>query len=182
MNSVKLRQLTILLHLSIAAFLAPAFLLVAVSGGLYLIGQKGAQTSTTLTLPAGSVLDFKSPTLEGEVRDLLARANIDEEFEYIKNRGTLIQTRPTSQAYVEFKQGSDGLVATRHVPNLQKSMIELHKGHGPLKFKTYQKLVALGLLGVVLGGFLVGLLAANYRRKTLIASALGFVVFFILAL
>jgi len=140
MNSVKLRQLTILLHLSIAAFLAPAFLLVAVSGGLYLIGQKGAQTSTTLTLPAGSVLDFKSPTLEGEVRDLLARANIDEEFEYIKNRGTLIQTRPTSQAYVEFKQGSDGC------------------------------------------GFLVGLLAANYRRKTLIASALGFVVFFILAL
>ena len=61
-------------------------------------------------------------------------------------------------------------------------MIELHKGHGPLKFKTYQKLVALGLLGVVLGGFSVGLLAANYRRKTLIASALGLMTFFLLAL
>ena len=182
MNTVKLRQLIILLHLSIAAFLAPAFLLVAVSGGLYLVGQKGAQTSTQLTLPAGSTLDFKSANLEDDVRALLEWANIDEEFEYIKNRGSLIQTRPTSQTYVEFKQGAEGLSATRHKPNLQKSMIELHKGHGPLKFKTYQKLVALGLLGVVLGGFVVGLLAANYRRKTLIASALGFVAFFILAL
>jgi len=61
-------------------------------------------------------------------------------------------------------------------------MMELHKGHGPTAFKTYQKLVALALMAVVFGGFFVGLLAANYRRKTLIASGLGVIVFLLLAL
>jgi len=55
----------------------------------------------------------------------------------------------------------------------------LHKGHGPQLFKSYQKLVALLLLGVVLGGILVGLLAKAYRRQTIIAVAVGFVVFFL---
>jgi len=37
-------------------------------------------------------------------------------------------------------------------------------------------------MAVVFGGFFVGLLAANYRRKTLIASGLGVIVFLLLAL
>ena len=56
-------------------------------------------------------------------------------------------------------------------------MMELHKGHGPKIFKSYQKLVALLLLGVVLGGILVGVLAKAYRRQTTIAVVMGVVVF-----
>jgi len=56
-------------------------------------------------------------------------------------------------------------------------MMELHKGHGPQLFKSYQKLVALLLLGVVLGGILVGLLAKAYRRQTSIAVIGGIVAF-----
>jgi len=182
MDRVKLRQNLVLLHLFFAAFMAPAFLLVAVSGGLYLIGNKGKVATTAVNLPAGTTLDFKSQSLEADVRSLFERAGIDEDFEYIKNRGDHIQTRPTSQKYIEIRQNSDGLKATHNVPNFQKSMIELHKGHGPKLFKTYQKLVALALIGVVLGGFFVGLLAKAYRRKTLVASGLGLIVFLILAL
>jgi esterase/lipase len=61
-------------------------------------------------------------------------------------------------------------------------MMELHKGHGPKLFKTYQKLVALALIGVVLGGFMVGLLAKAYRRKTIVATVLGLLAFLGLAL
>ena len=56
-------------------------------------------------------------------------------------------------------------------------MMELHKGHGPQIFKSYQKFVALLLLGVVLGGILVGLLAKTYRRQTTIAVTVGVVLF-----
>jgi hypothetical protein len=181
MTNPKTRRLFILAHLWFAGLLAPAFLLVAVSGGLYLIGNKGEFKSTPVTLPASASLNFQSPSLEQDVRDLLASADIDHKFEYIRNRGTVIQLRPTSRTYLEFRQSDAGLTATRKVPDLQGKLIELHKGHGPQAFKTYQKFVAIGLLGVVFGGILVGLLAKAYRRQTLIAVVIGTVIFYILA-
>ena len=176
------RKYLVLAHLLFAGFMAPAFLLLAVSGGLYLLGNKGELTTQTLTLPANAQLDFSSASIEDDVRAMLSAANIEHKFEYVKNRGQLIQLRPTSRTYIEIKQTPTGLAATRNVPNFQKSMMELHKGHGPSLFKTYQKLVALTLLAVVFGGLLVGLLSPTYRKKTILASVLGTLVFLFLAL
>ena len=181
MTNPKTRRLLTLAHLWFAGLLAPAFLLVAISGGLYLTGNKGEFKSTPVTLPASASLDFKSPTLEQDVRDLLKTANIDHKFEYVRNRGTVIQLRPTSRTYLEFRQTDTGLTAARKVPNFQGKIMELHKGHGPQLFKLYQKAVALGLIGVVFGGILVGLLAKAYRRQTIIAVVVGSIIFFILA-
>jgi len=140
---------------------------VAVSGGLYLIGNKGQTTKTDVALPAGAALDFKSTSIEADVRNLLNAAGIKHKFEYVKDRGRRIELRPTSKTYLEITQTPTGLKASKVKPNFQRSMMELHKGHGPKLFKTYQKLVALALIGVVLGGFMVGLLAKAYRRKGL---------------
>ena len=177
-----MRRKLIYLHLLFAGFMAPAFLLLAISGGGYLAGFKGETADSALSLPAGATLDFEADTLQADVRDLLERAGIDHDFEYIRNRGTRIELRPTSRTYIAFAQTPDGLRATRHVPNLQKSMVELHKGHGPRLFKRYQQVVSLVLIGVVLGGVLVGLLSRVWRRPTLVAMAVGTVVFFVLAL
>jgi len=157
--------------------MAPAFALHAISGGLYLMNMKGEATTERVSLPAGSALDFKSATLEADVRALLQQANLKHNFEYIRNRGTVIQLRPTSKTYLEFRQSPQGLTASRVKPDTVRSMMELHKGHGPKIFKSYQKLVALLLLGVVLGGILVGVLAKAYRRQTTIAVVMGVVVF-----
>jgi len=157
--------------------MAPAFALHAISGGLYLMNIKGSAASERISLPENSTLDFKSESLDSDVRALLKRANLNHDFEYIKNRGSLIQLRPTSKTYLEFKQTPQGLSATRLKPDNVKSLMELHKGHGPKLFKSYQKLVALLLLAVVFGGILVGLLAKAYRRHTLIALVFGMVVF-----
>jgi hypothetical protein len=116
------------------------------------------------------------------VRTLLLTSDIDHDFEYIRNRGTRIELRPTSRTYLVISQTPEGLSATRHVPDLQKSMIELHKGHGPKAFKTYQKLVAILLLAVVLGGVLVGLMSQAYRFKTVISLIGGTLLFLVLAL
>jgi len=160
MTNPKARRLFILAHLWFAGLLAPAFLLVAVSGGLYLIGNKGEFKSTPVTLPASASLDFQSPSLEQDVRDLLASANIDHKFEYIRNRGTVIQLRPTSRTYLEFRQSEAGLTATRKVPDLQGKLIELHKGHGPQAFNSgryrYRYLLYFGFFGLNFSVFLSG--------------------------
>lgn len=181
MTNPKIRRLFILAHLWLAGLLAPAFLLVAVSGGLYLLGNSGSFETEPVSLPAQASLDFESPTLESDVRTLLNTAGIDQKFEYIRNRGTVIQLRPTSRTHLEFRQTENGLTASRKIPNLQGTLIELHKGHGPSWFKLYQKLVALGLIGVVFGGILVGLLAKAYRRQTSIAVVFGSIIFIFLA-
>jgi len=181
MTSPKTRRLFVLAHLWFAGFLAPAFLLVAVSGGLYLMGNSGNFESEPVSLPSGAALNFESPTLEADVRALLDTSDIDQPFEYIRNRGTVIQLRPTSRTHLEFRQTPDGLTATRKVPDLQGRLMELHKGHGPTLFKLYQKLVAIGLILVVFGGLLVGFLAPAYRRQTSIALAFGTIIFIFLA-
>ena len=178
--SPNLRKFLVLAHLWLAGLMAPAFALHAISGGLYLMNIKGEAATERVSLPADANLDFKSETLEADVRALLTRANLKHDFEYIRNRGSLIQLRPTSKTYLEFKQTPQGLSATRVKPNTVRSMMELHKGHGPQLFKSYQKLVALFLLGVVFGGILVGLLAKAYRRHTVIAVVVG-IISFILA-
>ena len=175
--SPKFRKYLILAHLWLAGLMAPAFALHAISGGLYLMDIKGEAATERLALPEAAQLDFKSPTLEADVKSLLKQANVDHDFEYIRNRGAVIQLRPTSKPYLEFKQTPQGLTASRVKPNAVRSMMELHKGHGPQLFKSYQKLVAVLLLGVVFGGILVGLMARAYRRQTIVAVAIGIVTF-----
>ncbi|MGB0908389.1 MAG: hypothetical protein ACPGVT_12925 [Maricaulaceae bacterium] len=180
MNNPKLRKTLITLHLLFAGFFTPMFLMLAITGGNYLLGNKGSAETTPIALPAAAMLDFKSSTLQADVEALLTANDIDHKFEYIKNRGSKIQLRPTSRKYIEIAQTSSGLSASYKTPNLQGRMMELHKGHGPKIFKTYQKLTALALIGVVLGGFFVGILAAAYRRRTLIATGLGALIFVLL--
>lgn len=175
--SPKFRKYLVLAHLWLAGLMAPAFGLHAISGGLYLMDIKGEAVTERISLPADSSLDFKSETLETEVRALLEQANLNYEFEYIRNRGSVIQLRPTSKTYLEFSQTPQGLSASRVKPDIVRSMMELHKGHGPKLFKTYQKLVALFLLGVVLGGIFVGLLAKAYRKQTIVAVVAGSILF-----
>ena len=175
--SPKFRKYLILAHLWLAGLMAPAFALHAISGGLYLMNIKGEASTERVALPAGAALDFESATLEADVRALLKTANLTHDFEYIRNRGSVIQLRPPSRTYLEFKQSPQGLSAARVKPDTVRSMMELHKGHGPQIFKSYQKLVALLLLAVVLGGILVGLMSKAYRRQTTIAVVVGIAVF-----
>lgn len=175
-----MRKNLIRVHLYLAAFLAPAFLLTALSGGLYLVGIKGQTVETVLNLPDNASLDFASASLEKDVTELLTAGDIDHKFEYIKSSGSTIQTRPTSRASILFKHQDDVLTATLIEPDLQKSMIELHKGHGPTLFKTYQKLVAVGLLIIVISGVWMGFNSTTLRWPTAIASGLGLFSFLIL--
>lgn len=168
MDKGKFRRWMILGHLFAASFMAPAFGLVAITGGLHMVGGGEKLNTQPLPLPRGATLDFDSQTLDADLRALFGQANIDLDFGYIKARGaSKIQTRPTSRPYVEVSQTPNGLKATMNKPNFQKAMMEIHKGHGPKILRSYHKLAALLLCLVIFSGILTGLLAKAYRRKTL---------------
>jgi len=181
MNSLKLRRLLIQIHLYLAGFLAPAFLLVAISGGMDLAGFDAKTKETQITLPAGTELDFRSDTIKDDIAAVLANNDIDLDFEYVRTRGAMAMTRPTSRTHVRFDKTAEGLKAAMHEPNLQFSLMELHKGHGPRIFRSYQILVAIALFLVVIGGLAVGLLAKTYRTPTITATAIGTLLFAFLA-
>ncbi|WP_321389553.1 hypothetical protein [Emcibacter sp.] len=182
MNTLKLRRFLVLAHLYLAAFLAPAFLMMAISGAMHVAGFEEQVERTPIALPAGTLLDPKSPTIEDDVRSLLAAQGIDVEFEYIKGKGNNFMTRPTSRTFVDFQVSGDGVRATLNEPDWQYSLMELHKGHGPLAFRTYLIAVGSVLFLSVVGGLLVGLLAPTYRRPTLITAIIGTILTAVLAL
>ncbi|MFT6756382.1 MAG: hypothetical protein ACJA0M_000257, partial [Chitinophagales bacterium] len=66
------RSILIKLHLYAAAFLAPAFLFLAISGGLYLVGVKGSVEQTVIVVPGQLVLDPRSASLYEDVQKVFS--------------------------------------------------------------------------------------------------------------
>ena len=173
------QDVMIKLHLIGSAFFAPMVLLVAISGGLYLLGAKGQFAVTEVDTPAGVTLDPDSATLEDDVRGLLAGLGIDHRFEYLKVAGNTLTTRPTSRVNYVLVVGDSRVAMTRNEPNLAKNLIELHKGHGPLVFKHFQKFMAAGLLFILVSGVALGFVSSKLRLLTVVVSAAGLLVFMV---
>ncbi len=170
------------LHLYMAAFLSPILLMIAVSGGLYLIGLKGEVNSAAVAASESASLNLNSESLEADVRQLLADEGISHDFEYLKINGSLLTTRPTSRTYLDIKVVDEGLSITRQEPDFIKQIVELHKGHGPLLFKDFQKFVAVALMFVLFTGLWLGLTAPALKVPSLIAGGAGLVVTLLLIL
>ena len=175
------RKLLITIHMYLSAFFAPAVLLVAISGGLYLAGIKGKVDEETIYNSNQTTIDSASASLHADVATLLADAGVNSySYEYVKVSGTNLYTRPTSSDHYIIKVNEDGVEVIHAQPSLQRSMIELHKGHGPSAFKTFQKAFAVGLVFVILSGLWLGISAARLRRSTLITAASGTIFFALL--
>jgi len=177
-----MRIIWIRLHLWTASFLSAILLMIAISGGLYLFGQKGSTETTRISTPAEAQLDANSENLEAEVRALLNAVNSDYDFEYIKQDGNSLVTRPTSRTYYEIVIEAQEFEITRHDPDWIKTIVELHKGHGPLLYKRFQQFTAAGLVFILLTGLWLGLSSKGLRQQTFLAIGLGFLVFLTLAL
>jgi hypothetical protein len=176
------RKTLINLHMYLSAFFAPAIVLVAISGGLYLAGIKG-EVAQNLIYQGAANLDVESADLKLEVEALLEKAGIrDYDFEYVKVKGTTLYTRPTTRDHFVMELNNGKVKLSSANPDLQKVMMELHKGHGPSSFKTFQKIFSLGLLVIILSGLGLGISAAGLRRRTLLITITGTLTFLALAL
>lgn len=171
-----MRSLWVKIHLYIASFFLPALLLMAVSGGLYLNGIKGTVETTPVEISNPVPLDPKSPDLKQDIDGLLQSNGIVHNFEYVKISGTTLITRPTSRDYYSIDASGEVPVVTLNKPDLVKQLVELHKGHGPGLFKTLQKIMAVGLVIILLSGFWLGVSSEALRAPTLITTIAGLVI------
>jgi hypothetical protein len=174
------RKLLITIHMYLAAFFSPAVLLVAISGGLYLTGIKGTVEQETI-FSSNAKIDSNSASLHTDVAALLTDAGVKSySYEYVKVSGDSLYTRPTSSDHYIIRLNEGGVQVIHARPSLQSRMIELHKGHGPSAFKTFQKAFAVGLLFIILSGLWLGISAARLRRTTLLTATAGAAVFALL--
>lgn len=172
------RKLLITIHMYLSAFFAPAVLLVAISGGLYLAGIKGTVEQEIIYRGKDVTIDSKSASLQTDIAALLASAGVTSySFEYVKASGSSLYTRPTSANHYIVKLNPDGADVIHAQPSLQKRMVELHKGHGPTAFKTFQKAFAVCLIFIILSGLWLGISAARLRRSTLLTTTAGALIF-----
>ena len=176
------RTLLIKLHLYLSAFFSAAIILVAVSGGLYLIGIKGSIEQTTLgTVLSGQQL-LQDPSEVAVQAALTSLGVADFEFEYVKQKGSQLITRPTTRPFYTLDISGEEALVHYNEPSLQKRMIELHMGHGPTAYKTYQQVFAAGMLFIILSGLWLGLSSARLRLSTAVISGTGVLLFLWLAL
>ncbi|MEC9410452.1 MAG: PepSY-associated TM helix domain-containing protein [Pseudomonadota bacterium] len=174
------RKTLMTIHLYLAAFFAPIMLLFAVSGGLYLTGVKGSvEKGESIFLP--SVAIDADAEKESQVQSILEQAGLDADFEYVKDRGRLLQTRPTSRDYYELEPTPQGVKITPVSPDLIASLMELHKGHGPGLFRILEQVTALGLILILISGLIIGLKSPLLKKPTIGLTAAGILVFVVLA-
>ena len=171
------RSLFITIHMYLSAFFAVFVLLVATSGGLYLLGVKGQVATTQVySAPDSGTLTAvlkDDAALKEAVEGLLAEAGVEGySFEYVKVKGSTLYTRPTSRAHYVINLGEQ-VEVSRAEPSLQKAMMELHMGHGPTSFKNFQKFFAAGMIFIILSGLWLGLSSERLRPRTLAAFGAG---------
>lgn len=176
------RKLIITIHLTLAAFFTPILIIIATSGGLYLLGEKGEFSNEEIYRGELSGFNFESEEKESQIQTFMQTHGIKQEFEYIKSGGRFMMTRPTSKTHLLFEREKKQLVVTRRTPNFLASIVEIHKGHGPTALKTFQKVMAVGLLLILLSGVYLGLSSKLMRFKTITISAAGLVTFLLLAI
>ncbi len=176
------RKSIITLHLFLAAFLTPILLVIAISGGLYLFGEKGSVAKQPVYQGELGEFSFDSNDKESQVVKFLAANNIEHTFDYIKSGSRFMITRPTSKIHFLFEQENGQLVVTQRTPDFIASMIEIHKGHGSRAMKLFQKVVAMALLIVLISGLYLGLSSPQLKTKTILISGAGLATFLLLVI
>ncbi|WP_144392038.1 PepSY-associated TM helix domain-containing protein [Pleionea sediminis] len=176
------RKTLINLHLISASFFAPVLVIIGLSGGLYLLDIKGENVETIVYSGDNFNIDFSADDRNKETERVLKAAGIEHSFDYTRGNSDLTITRPTSQTHFMLELKNSELVITKREPSLIRSLIELHKGHGPTEFKWFQKFVSLALLFILISGLFLGLTSPMLRNKTIVISGAGVVSVIILAM
>ena len=106
-------------------FFSAAIVLVALSGGLYLIGIKGTIDQTPVGLAGSGEQLLAEPSIEAVQAALTEVGVTDFEFDYVKQKGSQLITRPTTRPFYTLDVSGNEVVVQYNEPSLQKKMIEL---------------------------------------------------------
>ena len=106
----------------------------------------------------------------------------DYKFDYIKGSPDRLMTRPTSRTFytIKYNKGEGSVSISEVSPNLIKSLMEFHKGHGPKVSRTFLGISGFIIFLSALSGLWLGISIKVYRNITLATLATGLMIFVIL--
>lgn len=166
------RKHIVSLHLTLAAFFAPLIILTAITGGLYLLGERGSVQYTPIHTINNQILTSDKQQLNA----LLTQAGVNTyHVNRIKSTDNTIITYPSSRNFYRFTQKGSNIEISLAKPSLLASIIALHKGYGPDLYLYLQKALALALLFIMLSGLTLGLQSPMLRKRTMIIFLTGFI-------
>lgn len=165
------------IHFYLSSFFTPFLLVIAFTGVMYLFGEKGSSESNLVREQV--LLTDKSK--KAQITNILKEVDSSYKFEYLKDRGESIQTRPTTRDYYNFKKNSDGSFSLyKETPNFLLRIIEVHKGHGPKLLKYLQKILGISLILIVFTGLWMSLQMKKRVKEFIVSSLIGLVILTVL--
>lgn len=170
------RKFLVQAHIVLAGIFAPLLILIPLSGGLYLLGIKG-DMKQTLSFQIEESLPENEKELRAFFEDQFSKNNILFTFEKIKISGNSYIFRPSNHTHYMAVKKDEGFDVFLMEPSLVKSLVEVHKGHGPSKLKTLQTFFGVGLLLLTVSGFILALTVSPYRRVIGISTVIGCLLF-----
>ena len=164
------RATVVKMHLALASLFLPFLLLIPLSGGLYLVGEKGEQIKTEAfkieaNIPSENQADF--------FRQQFKERGLDFDFEEIKSSGIDLTFRPSSRVHYMATMSDNGATVYKLEPDLIRRLMEIHKGHGPQLIKWLQTAFALAIVLVTLSGFYLAINIPAYAKTMGICFGLG---------
>ncbi|CAA0101110.1 Uncharacterised protein [BD1-7 clade bacterium] len=180
------RQSLMKIHVLLAAFILPAALMFFVTGALYTWGVKGSYDTDTYTITLQQPLQPNLNQLLPIAKQQLADKGLSEPT---GNAG--VKKLGTSFAFSWSGSNRDMSIAPTANPlkarvaikdtSLYRHFVQLHKAKGGVAFKVYAAFFAVGLLVILLSGFVMAWQTPKLKKLTLISTVIGAMFFVLMA-
>ncbi len=169
-------------HALLAVFILPAVIMFFLTGALYTWGIKGGYETTVHPIQLKSPLQQQLGELVMLAETELKKRNLavptgQAKIKTMGNSYQLVWTGSTMDVIVE--PTMQPLIAQLQLKNASgyRQFVQLHKAKGGELFKVYAKVLAAGLLILLISGFIMAWQMASLQKLTAISTAVGVVVF-----
>ncbi len=169
-------------HVLIALFILPVAIMFFVTGAFYTWGVKGEYETTVqklyLKTPLQEELSFLVNVAEEELNK--QKVSLPTGKAKIKKIGKSFQLEWTgSSKDIVLEPTANPLIAQLKIKNTgwHRHFVQLHKAKGGITFKVYATILAVGLLFLLISGFIMAWQLSNFRKMTLTSTIFGLMFF-----
>ena len=176
------RKTLVEIHMLLASFMFPVALMFLITGGLYTWGLKGSYNSEVHTISLEKPLAADQEYLVSLARRELERlgVSVPSGGASLKKGGTSWKLEWTGSARdIVLEPTVNELVAQLTVKETTwyRNLVQLHKAKGGQLFKFYAAGLAVALFIILFSGFVMAWQMPAYRKRALVFSAAGVVIF-----
>lgn len=170
------------IHALLAALILPVALMFFVTGALYTWGIKGSYEKTVHTIELTQALQPQLHDMQALVIDKLDTLSLPPPTgnAKVKQLGTSFSLEWTgSNRDVILEPTQNQLTARLTIKDTSwyRNLVQLHKAKGGTPFKVYAAFLASALIILLLSGFIMAWKTPRLRTPSVIASAVGIVMF-----